>query len=322
MLPPGMMPQAGDGKPKAAKLAEAPLGEGPEMLQEHWMKHFCEREELKQLQAWMHEEGLSRPRGFEARLEHGERLRALTEKWYEKKDYRRALHCAMCGVHALDFTPQEQMNQDEEQKLLCIRGMLPILDLAAKVFMMRGDLVNAEKATTAGLKVCTKLPDEETLQLRRDLHFNRGLVRGNPGQVRDLDGAKEDLVAAARLDPKSREIRECLANCKELLKEQQKQSNDTLKYRPPGEKTKKEEAPAKADGEAPAPASKPRELSATELKFAEVVGRSMGRGLRCCRRAKQAVQPGLDVAAKSPRLAVATASVPVLGLLAHFFLKP
>lgn len=302
-------------------------------MQEHWMKHFCEREELKELQKWMHEEGLSRPRGVLERVAHADKMRELTETWYGKKDARRALHCVLAAVHCLDFTPQEQMNQEEDVKERCVRVMLPILELAMKVFMLRGQLIQAEKAASAGLKISTKLPEKETAILRRTLHFNRGLVRGNPGEMRNLDGARDDLVAAAKLDPEDRkvwksldpspqEIRECLANCKKLVKEQQRQSDDALRYRAPGEKKQDEQQEAVEVDDEPAEPPKPRELGAWELKFAEVVGKSLGKMLRCCKRAKQVAQPGIDMAAKSPKLTVATASVPLLGLLVHFWQRP
>merc|ERR1719414_2544170 len=107
-------------------------------------------------------------------------MKGLTERWLRSKDYRRAVHCVMAAIHCLDFTPQQQMQHSEEEKMRTLKLMMPILKIATSTFMSRGDLVNAEKAASAGLKIATKLPEEESAKFRGHLHFNRGLVRGIP----------------------------------------------------------------------------------------------------------------------------------------------
>jgi len=288
-MPPNLMQQ---GKQGPTQLPGSQLGEGPEMLQEHWMKHFCEREEFKELQKWMQEEGLSRPRGFEERLMHAERCRELGNTWFGRQDFRRALHCTMAAVHSLDFTPHEQMQHPEEQKRSSSKAMLPIMSNLAMIFLKRGDAANAEKAASAGLKCAGKLPDDETAALRAKLRYRRGLARGEKSDVRNLDGAREDLLEAARLDPTNKEIRTCLENCKALVLEERR--NDPLRYRPRQQNVAEDtwaektgpQAKAQADADAP---EEPYELPPAAEKFAMIVGTSLGRIRRVYRSARHSV---------------------------------
>lgn len=194
------------------------------MRQEHWLATFCMEEERVQLLTWLREEGLERPDGFDNRMERAEYLKMRSNEFINQHDYRRALHLALGAVHHLDFTPGEQMEQTEDQRSQVAKAMMLVLSNMAKIFLQRGDFVNAEKSASMGLRAVDKLPKEETAPARAKLLYRRGLARGEPGATRDLEKAHEDLLDAAKLDPKSHEIRRSLDRCKRLYKRERRQA--------------------------------------------------------------------------------------------------
>jgi len=204
----------------------------------------------------------------------------------------------MGAVHTLDFNPSEQLAQSEGERLQVCRGLLPIMSNASMIFLRRGDFVNAARAATAGLRCARKLPEgDDTSSLRAKLYFRRGLARGESGPQRDLETARSDLLEAVRLEPSNAEIRQCLATCTKLLKQERRR--DPLRYKP-AEDAKGEgvtERPEVAEVETIVEAEEvqdtdwpeampPRELSPAAEKFAEIVGRSLGKLLRLARRAR------------------------------------
>lgn len=284
-----------------------PPGHGPEMLQEHWILHFCDKPEKEQLLMWLRQEGLERPRLFADRLAHAEKLRGMSNKWYKAVDYRRALHCIMGAVHALDWPPAEQVSFSKEQTAEVAQAMLPVMSNAAMIFLKRGDFGNAIIAASAGLKVAGKLPAEETQALRAKLLWRRGIARGEE-HTRDLDEALKDLKEAAQLEPQNQEIRECLANCKAAWRDERK--NDPLRYRPSGQSHSDPAGdPGDRAAEEPEDAAPARpELSAGAERFARVVGTSLGRAARYGRRVRQACRD-------RPAASVGAVALPVLGVL-------
>lgn len=280
------------------------------MIQEHWLLHFCEKDEKKQLLQWLNEEGLGRPREFEDRVAHAEKLKRMFKEWYDQNDFRRALHCIMGAVHALDFMPSEQLSHSEEQRNRASQLMLPIMSNAAMVFLKRGDFNNAAIAASAGLRCSKKLPEEETKDIRKLLLYRRGLARGEKGPARDLEGARSDLTEAARLDPNNREIRKCLDNCKALAKKEEKES--PLRYGGP-KSAKKDDAVGDEGEDKVAEKKEPKELSPFAEKFAEIVGRCLGRTIRRFKKIRQ----GSKQMPLMP-MVVTLILIPTVGLAIHF----
>jgi hypothetical protein len=194
------------------------------MRQEHWLATFCMEEERKQLLTWLREEGLERPDGFDRRMERAEYLKKRCNDFFNEHDYRRALHLALGAVHHLDFTPGEQMEQTEDQRSQVAKAMMLVLSNMAMIFLNRGDFANAEKSASMGLRAVDKLPKEETAPARAKLLYRRGLARGEPGSSRDLEKAHEDLLDAAKLEPKNHEIRVSLERCKKLYRRERRQA--------------------------------------------------------------------------------------------------
>lgn len=290
---------------------------GKEMLKEQWLRHFCTDDECRQLLEWLRSEGLSRPRGFEDRLEHAAHLRELGNDWYKKGDFRRALHCMLGAIHSLDVKPAEQLEFDEQQQLLSARALLPVLSNLAMILLMRGDFENADRAATSGLRCAKKLPTEESAPMRAKLHYRRALARGEPGPSRNLEGAREDLLKAAQLEPTNREVRACLDKCKEFLKGGGEAPATTGKEGEPATG-----APAGATGggptNGPAIAQEP-----IELRAAECIGRCLGRCLRRCRKVHAHLHRALGAcrcSGASPRWLVTVALGPLLSLTAVWLL--
>ena len=69
------------------------------------------KEEREALLNWLKQEGLSRPERFEERIHHAEYMRQKGNDWYQKGDYRRALHCCLGAVHCLDYPPLWQQGE-------------------------------------------------------------------------------------------------------------------------------------------------------------------------------------------------------------------
>merc|ERR1740121_52941 len=109
------------------------------MLREQWVRYFVSDDEFKQLVIWLEAEGLQRPYPFEERIEHANRLRKLGNEWYGREDWRRALHCALGAVHALDWKPAEQLGHSEEQKHEVAKAMLPLMSNLSMILLKRGD---------------------------------------------------------------------------------------------------------------------------------------------------------------------------------------
>ncbi|CAJ1378690.1 unnamed protein product, partial [Effrenium voratum] len=247
---------------------------------EHWLRHFCEADaEQRQLLQWLLEEGLSRPAGFQARIDHSQRLKTLGNDWYGRDDYRRALHCNLGALHSVDFTPQEQLDMDDGQRLAVANMLLPIVSNLAQVFLKRGDWRNAIKAATLGLRHLGKTSLEDANKFEAKLRFRRALARGEPGPERDLGRALDDLREAARIMPTSADIRGCLENCKGLLRKEHKlqaEAAGTAGQDDP-------DAPDALDGEsdgcggAGAELREEGQLSNAQEKFAEHVGRCLGK---------------------------------------------
>jgi len=257
------------------------------MIQEHWLLYFCEKEEKKQLLQWLDEEGLSRPREFQDRLAHAEKMRKMSNDWFNKDDFRRALHCIMGAVHALDFIPSVQMSHSPEERAQVSLAMLPVMSNAAMIFLKRGDFFNAVQAASAGLRCAQKVPDEEANPFRAKLLFRRGLARAEKSDARDLDAARADLAEAAKLEPQNKDIRTCLDNCKSLTKKEAKQS--PLRYNPPVSAKKDS-----TDGDAAKGSEKePPQLSPFAEKVAEVVGRCLGRTIRRYKKIRQGSRQAL-----------------------------
>lgn len=219
-----MQPGTGASSIKEAEKAEkAEAKRVFAMKQEHWLKSIVEDEsEYVGLLTWLREEGLERPDGFEERTERAEYLKTRCNHFFGEGDYRRALHFALGGVHYLDFTPQEQVDQSEEQRLLVARAMVAMLSNLALVFLKRGDVPNGERSASLGLRAADRLPRDESTAARAKLLYRRGLARGEPGDSRDLEKAHEDLLDAAKLLPADREIRRCLENCKKLYRRERR----------------------------------------------------------------------------------------------------
>lgn len=284
------------------------------MIQEHWLRYFCEKEEKEALLAWMAQEGLSRPRAFEERVAHAEKLRKLGNDWYNKDDFRRALHCLMGAVYTLDWMPTEQMGQSEEQRAQVSELMLPVMSNVTMVFLKRGDFANAEKAATCGLRCATKLPAEETVALRAKLHYRRGLARGQDGPGHDFDGARADLVEAAKLEPSNHEIRKCLENCKVLRTEERKK--DPIRYQARERAAPMEEQESTGDAaETESGATGPPGLPPLLEKFAEVVGRCLGKSRRAYRNIRQGQLITVMRDAFHYRIAITSCLIALLAIL-------
>jgi len=238
----------------------------------------------------------------------------MGNQWYEKSDLRRALHCLMGAVHSLDYSPSEQLAQESHERDLASQSMMTIMSNLAMVFLKRGDFVNADKAGTAGLRCSDKLPADDVRAIKAKLLYRRALARAEASDSRDLTGARQDLVEAIKLEPNNAHMRDCLTRCTELLAEER--ANDPIRYRPfstsKGEDNTKD-APAASASAAPSSStaspgnaefsgnsgnsgtsgtsgfekSRPEELPPALEKFAEVVGRCLGRSRRTCRRLKQ-----------------------------------
>lgn len=312
---------------------EVPIGQGPEMLHEPWLRYFCERDEFKQLIIWLAEEGLSRPTGFRERLAHARKLRELGNNWHAAGDFRRALHCVMGAVHALDFSPSEQMQLSEGQRSGCGREMLPLMANASAIFLARGDHENAVRAASAGLRCAKLLPQDsaELRDLKAKLLYRRGLARAEDGPARDLRWAREDLVAAAHLLPADREIRRCLTTCTSLLREDggagQRPSDGVCGQLPPKCPETVHDPVAGSSGDEPPaedavgntaqvhaeplldPSDRFPELPPSLERFAEVVGRCLGRSRRVCRKVRACSARDLDMRAAAAAAAVAVAAL-------------
>eukprot|EP00439_Symbiodinium_sp_Y106_P045721 s1679_g5.t2 len=241
-----------------------------EMRKEHWLRSFCEDNcEHRQLLHWLLEEGLSRPEDFQDRVHHAHRLRELGNKWYRTDDFRRALHCNLGAIHAVDFTPHEQMDMTDEQRLAVARELLPVLSNLAQVFLKRGDFGNVVKAAHLGLRNANKLPGDEADTFKAKLRYRRALALGEPGPDHNLESSLDDLREAARLMPTSTEIRSCLHKCKELL------------HGEPGghaENARGEEKQGSGHGTGD---QKPPALSPALEMFAKCVGRSLAKLIQC-----------------------------------------
>jgi len=270
------------------------FGQGPEMLRELWLYHFMEKEEREQLLHWLAQEGLSRPEAFDNRVKHADYLRNLGNEWFQKGDYRRALHCSLGAVHCLDYPPLWQQDQSEEQRRQLAQGMLPVMGNVAMICLKRGDFQSACTAASSGLLVAKKLPEEATAVLRSKLHYRRALCTSEQGPQRDYDAAHADLVEAAQLDPTNSEIRQCLKTCKELRQqERQEASKRGPRYKPAGGGAKEDCGSQCQETQEPGPpVSEPAELSAPLELFACCVGRSLGLARRWSRYARHGWQNG------------------------------
>eukprot|EP00933_Yihiella_yeosuensis_P029103 TRINITY_DN2280_c0_g1_i1.p1 TRINITY_DN2280_c0_g1~~TRINITY_DN2280_c0_g1_i1.p1 ORF type:complete len:312 (+),score=60.99 TRINITY_DN2280_c0_g1_i1:135-1070(+) len=293
-----------------------------EMQKEHWLRHLIEDEqECRALITWLIEEGLTRPDGFEARLAHGQRMKSLGNDWYNRGDFRRALHCCLGAVHALDFSPNEQLQQSEEQRQQSASAMLPILSNLCMVFMKRGDLRNTIRTASTGLRCADKLPKDNAAPLRAKLLYRRALARGNPGAEMNLEASRDDLIAAARLVPADSEVRTSLDKCKQLLADEKRAkrkatSDGTAEKQTTSQVTTQHEV----DSSAFAKPLNERKLSPAAECFAYVVGRSLGKVLQCCRLARAGVGRAKLHPAKL-RLAVAALLGPVLAALVWLIFK-
>lgn len=271
------------------------FGQGPEMLREPWLFHFVGREEKEQIVAWMHQEGLERPRGFDDRICRAEYLKQLGNDMTQREDYRRALHCALAAIHCLDFCPLEQQGQSEEQRQQVAQTMLPVLCNFTWVFLKRGDWENADKAATSGLLCAEKLPPKETSVLRAKLFYRRALARAEKGPQRDYEKSHADLIEAAKLDPTNHDIRSCLDRCKELEKEERRDAflkGPRYGGHPDAKKLvseKGEEEQSYEDGDKHNP-GKAAELS-PPLEFCAMC---IGRSLRIARRGWLRTSDGLE----------------------------
>jgi len=295
------------------------------MVREQWLSHFCSEEELQQLVYWLHSEGLDRPELFEERLEHSVYLRNLGNEQFKKSDYRRALHCALGAIHALDFTAKQQLDFTEEQRKQTAEALLPVLSNLTMILLKRGDFANAIKAAGCGLRCARKLPEDETTAARAKLLYRRGLARGEPGTARDLEGAKEDLADAARLDPFNHEIRTCLETCKELIRTSRAEKRDRAKSEQNDAAAKtaavvkeedKDDGTALCqecgpDGNTPV-AKDDKELSPAAEAFARCLGRCLGRARRHSRLAQKHL--GMCRSMGRIKLASALLLAPVVGL--------
>lgn len=277
------------------------MSQEKEMLREQWLRYFCSDEEYEQLLMWLQSEGLSRPLLFEDRIAHAARLRELGNDWYQRSDWRRALHCALGSIHSLDYKPAEQLGQSDEQRNQVVEGMLPVISNLAMILLKRGDFGNAAKAASVGLRCLEKLPKDSPTRVpfKVKLLYRRGLARGEPGPDRDLEGAREDLAKAAQLEPSNREIRICLDNCKELMRKEKEEAAAKQTAEAEAEARSKAGASfasssssSNRGGGAAGPEADQRlppkemELSPRALLFAEVVGRCLGRTRRRCRLAR------------------------------------
>lgn len=238
------------------------------------------------LRQWLDQEGLNRPRGFDERLAHAERLRAMGNDWFGKEDFRRALHCVMGAVYTLDFTPAEQMSQTDEERMRCSKVMLTILSNASMVFLKRGDFENASKAATAGLRCASRLPEDTTTSTKAKLLYRRAIATTENGPSKDLESSRMDLVKAACLEPQNREIRRCLDNCKKMqLKEKTTQANKSenagTNQWPENDLQEEENSVALGVNGATS------DLGPAAEMFAECVGRFLGRTRKFCRHASR-----------------------------------
>ncbi|CAE7596860.1 NMRAL1 [Symbiodinium natans] len=248
------------------------------MGREHWLRSFCEEEsEHRQLLHWLIEEGLCRPEDFQARVGHAHRLREMGNKWYRADDYRRALHCNLGAIHAVDFTPNEQVNMTDDQRLAVARELLPVLSNLAQVFLKRGDFGNVAKAAHLGLRNVCKLPGDEADVFKAKLRYRRALALGEPGPEQNLQGALEDLREAAQLMPTSAEIRSSLRYCKELLLKEQRKMAGHAKGQE--DVSQSEDVPQSHESREREPA--PAKLSPALEIFAKCVGRSLAKLLQC-----------------------------------------
>mmetsp|Transcript_44627 Transcript_44627/g.100011 ORF Transcript_44627/g.100011 Transcript_44627/m.100011 type:complete len:299 (-) Transcript_44627:91-987(-) len=245
-----------------------------DMCKEHWLRSFCEEEtEHRQLLHWLIEEGLCRPQEYQDRVEHAHRMRKLANDWYHKDDFRRALHLNLGAIHAVDFTPQEQKDMTDGQRQTIARELLPILSNLAQVFLKRGDFGNVMKASHLGLRNVNKLPLEEGTPFKAKLRYRRALALAEPGPERNLEASLEDLQEASKLMPGSAEIRTCLRNCKRLLRKDL--ATDDKEAAGEGAEVLAEGPAADRCGQADV------QLSPAMEMFAQFVGRSLARILRC-----------------------------------------
>mmetsp|Transcript_88827 Transcript_88827/g.176604 ORF Transcript_88827/g.176604 Transcript_88827/m.176604 type:complete len:331 (+) Transcript_88827:61-1053(+) len=261
------------------------------MLKEHWLRHLCNDDERAQLLDWLKCEGLQRPQNLDDRLEHAAHLRALGNEWYARGDLRRALHCMLGAVHALDWVPAEQLAQSDDQRQQVAESLLPVLGNLAMVLLKRGSFEAVQRAATAGLRCAQKLPAETCAPLRAKLRYRRALARGEEGPSRDLDGALEDLQIAARLEPTDREIRACLETCKNLLRKERAVSREARDKSSTCTEARTLAGPTSAvdDRLSTEDSRKERSVQESELSpaaecFARVVGRCLGRCRRRCRK--------------------------------------
>lgn len=244
----------------------------PAMYDEYWLSHLCNDEDRSQILVWLQQEGLSRPEGFAARMEHAQLLRKRANEFFGKEDFRRALHLGLGALHCLDFRPAEQISHSEDQRKQVRSNLVPVMSNLCLVFMRRGDVENILRAADAGLHAAEKLPDGEMTMLRAKLLYRRALARGEAGPNQDLAAARRDLRESARLAPADHEIRASLDVCSKLMRQ--------------GSKMQEPQAAAPATGATSESCmeSNVQTLSRSQEVFAMVVGRSLGKAWRCCRR--------------------------------------
>eukprot|EP00435_Cladocopium_sp_Y103_P033257 s542_g8.t1 len=118
-----------------------------------------------------------------------------------------------------------------------------------------------------------KLKNPEDVDIfKAKLRFRRAMARGEPGPEQDLEAALEDLRDAAHRMPRDKQIRTCLENCKDLLREAR------------GKARGKGTAPEGDQSENPAEsAEKEEELSPALETVAACVGKCLGKLKRCWR---------------------------------------
>lgn len=256
--------------PKRAKQFDPEAGREEfrllrEKVSEQWLRHFVQEEgEYRGLLHWIDQEGFSRPDAFDARIAHADMMREKGKSWFNKGDYRRALHLFLGAVHALDFTAIEQENLTQEQRIEMARAMLPVLTNLSMTFLCRGDSFHAAKAATLGLKPADKLPSEEAAVFRAKLLYRRGLARGEKGEAHSFEDARSDLLEAAKLMPQDKEIRSSLAKCTELVKEEKREY--AKKFQANWEKAEGKQKPASS----PSKPQDPRKYSSDYSRFAEI----------------------------------------------------
>lgn len=173
------------------------------LLDESLLQRFCSKEEHQQVLQWLTRGRLERPHGFESRVEHAQRLSELGNAWYRCKNLRRALHCALGALHALDWSPAEQLNFSEEEQACIAKVLVPVFSNLAMLFLRRGDFVNSEKASVLSLRCAQELPNELCINLHTQFLFaeaerNRTLAENLTGTYSDWADNKKEFCKRRR----------------------------------------------------------------------------------------------------------------------------